>query len=150
MWYFVQPKDSLSQISQKFSVPVKSLIQANSLANGIIYIGQRLFIPLASRATVTYTSKVGDTLSSIAQQFNTTKHAIMKTNNLENDLIVPGQSLKIETRYNNNIIPYYNKPEKSLVVQNWPTDRSTRRSASRFRCAAARSRPVPPPAAGAR
>jgi LysM repeat protein len=126
MWYFVQPTDSISRISQKFVVPVQNLVQANSIANGIIYIGQRLFIPLASRATVTHTVKVGDTLSSIAQQFNTTKHAIMQTNNLQNDLIVPGQSLQIETRYENNIIPYYNTPMKGLSVQNSLTDNSIR------------------------
>jgi LysM repeat protein len=126
MWYFVQPRDSLSQISQKFAVPIQNLLQANSISNGVIYIGQQLFIPLASRATVTYTVKVGDTLSSIAQQFNTTKHAIMETNKLQNDLIVPGQSLQIETRYNNNTIPYYNLPDTGLSVQNSPTDNSNR------------------------
>ncbi|MFJ7684856.1 LysM peptidoglycan-binding domain-containing protein [Peribacillus butanolivorans] len=126
MWYFVQPRDSISRISQKFVVPLQNLVQANSIANGIIYIGQRLFIPLTSRAAVTYTVKVGDTLGSIAQQFNTTKHAIMQTNNLQNDLIVPGQSLQIETRYENNIIPYYNTPVKGQSVQNSPTDNSIR------------------------
>lgn len=122
MWYFVQPRDSLSRISQKFAVPIQSLLQANSIANGGIYIGQQLFIPLASRATVPYTVKVGDTLTSIAQQFNTTKHAIMEMNKLQNDFIVPGQVLQIETRYRKNNIPYYNMPDSGISVQNSPTD----------------------------
>lgn len=121
MWYIVQPGDSLSLISRRFVVPVQKLIQANSIFNGVIYIGQWLFIPLPSRATVTYTIKVGDTLNSIAQQFKTTKEAIMRLNNLENDLVVPGQLLQIETRYNHDT-SHYNLTETVLTDQDSQTD----------------------------
>lgn len=99
MWYIVQPGDSLSLISLKFGVPVQTLMWANSIANGVIYIGQKLFVPSSSRVNVTYYVKVGDTLDSIAQQYNTTKQAIMQQNNLDTDLVVPGQKLQIEARY---------------------------------------------------
>lgn len=126
MWYIVQPRDSVSLISQRFAVPLQSLVKANSISNGVIYIGQQLFIPLDSRATVSYIVKAGDTLDSIAQQFNTTKQAIMQLNQLTDDLIVPGKKLEIETRNNNNTIPYDNLPETGSSVQNSPIDNTMR------------------------
>ncbi|MDP4177170.1 MAG: glycoside hydrolase family 75 protein [Bacillota bacterium] len=45
MLYFVQPYDSLYLISLRFNIPIWEIIRANSLINGIIYIGQPLFIP---------------------------------------------------------------------------------------------------------
>ncbi|XOK62415.1 LysM peptidoglycan-binding domain-containing protein [Paenibacillus elgii] len=99
MWYIVQPGDCLSRISQQFGVPIQTLVWANSISNGVLYIGQRLFIPSPSRFSLTYYVKVGDTLESIARQFNTTKHAIMQLNKLDSDFIVPGQKLQIETRF---------------------------------------------------
>ncbi len=117
MWYTVQTGDSLPLISQNFAVPIQQLIHANSIDNGMVYIGQQLFIPLPSRAIITYYVKVGDTLHSIAYQFKTTKEAIMKMNKLEHDLIVPGQSLNIEPRYNNTA-PHYNQPDTGFSRQN--------------------------------
>lgn len=97
MWYSVQPGDTLYGISHRFAVPLQVLVQTNSIYNGILYIGQRLYIPLAARNITPstrevkqYTVVAGDTLESIAQQFNTTKQAIMQLNNLKDDLIVPG------------------------------------------------------------
>jgi LysM repeat protein len=128
MWYIVQPRDTLSLISQRFAVPLQVLMQANSIFNGVIYIGQWLFIPLASRAIQVHIYQVGETLESIAKQYNTTKQAIMQLNDLKNDLIDPGTALKIEVRHTSTI-PYFNLPklpETNLSVQNLPTDNSVR------------------------
>ena len=51
---------------------------------------------LESKNSKTYTVKSGDTLSEIAEKYNTTVSKIVKDNNLENaNLIYPGQKLKI-------------------------------------------------------
>ena len=51
---------------------------------------------LESKSYKTYTVKSGDTLSEIAEKYNTTVSKIVKDNNIENaNLIYPGQKLKI-------------------------------------------------------
>ena len=51
---------------------------------------------LGSKNSKTYTVKSGDTLSEIAEKYNTTVSKIVKDNNIENaNLIYPGQKLKI-------------------------------------------------------
>ena len=51
---------------------------------------------LESKNSKTYTVKSGDTLSEIAEKYNTTVSKIVKDNNIENaNLIYPGQKLKI-------------------------------------------------------
>ena len=51
---------------------------------------------LESKSYKTYTVKSGDTLSEIAEKYNTTVNKIVKDNNIENaNLIYPGQKLKI-------------------------------------------------------
>jgi len=48
-----------------------------------------------------YEIKSGDTLTGIAKKFNTTVELIKKSNNLSNDLIMPGKKLKINrAKYN--------------------------------------------------
>lgn len=132
MWYIVQPGDNLYMISRRFAVPLQALVQTNSLYNGMIYIGQRLYIPLAARGVTPSTREViqhtvvaGDTLDSLAKQFNTTKQDIMQLNNLKDDLIVPGMVIKIETRQTTTT-PYNNQPQNYQVIQNLPTADSIR------------------------
>ena len=51
---------------------------------------------LGAKDSKTYTVKSGDTLSEIAEKYNTTVSKIVKDNNIENaNLIYPGQKLKI-------------------------------------------------------
>lgn len=98
MWYIVQPWDSLYMIALRFGVSISQLFQFNPMAYYTLYVGQRLFIPVFySRALVNYTVTTGDTLDSIAQNFNTTKQSIMQLNNLSSEVMVPGQKLNIDT-----------------------------------------------------
>lgn len=98
MWYIVQPGDCLNMIALRFGVCIRHLLQLNPMAYYTLYVGQRLFIPLPhSRTLVSYTVVTGDTLDSIAQNFNTTKQLIKQLNYLSSDYIVPGQKLKIDT-----------------------------------------------------
>ncbi len=48
--------------------------------------------------TITYTVMNGDTLDKIASDNNTTKDEIIKLNNLENEIITPGQILQINVK----------------------------------------------------
>ena len=98
MLYIIQPGDYLRAISMRFGVSIKHLLQLNPMAYYPLCVGQRLFIPLPhSRALVTYTVTTGDTLDSIAKNFNTTKESIKQLNNLSSEVLVPGQKLKINT-----------------------------------------------------
>ncbi|HEU0266822.1 MAG TPA: LysM peptidoglycan-binding domain-containing protein [Candidatus Saccharimonadaceae bacterium] len=48
-----------------------------------------------SRSIQTYTAKAGDTVESVAAQFNVSPNTIRWANNLESDALTPGQQLKI-------------------------------------------------------
>ncbi|GAE89472.1 spore peptidoglycan hydrolase [Acetivibrio straminisolvens JCM 21531] len=95
MWYIVQPGDSLYIISQKFGVTIAQIKSANQLTDNIIYVGQRLYIPLGVQAPIVYTVKPGDTLYLIARRFDTTVDSLMALNNLTGTLLRVGQQLTI-------------------------------------------------------
>ena len=56
-----------------------------------------LFSPLVTDYSVLYVVKKGDTLIGIAKRFDTTVDLIIKSNNLQSDIIRIGQRLKIST-----------------------------------------------------
>jgi len=93
--YTVQPGDSLYLISQKFGVSVEQIRQANQLSGNIIYVGQRLYIPVESQRPIIYTVKRGDTLYLIARTYNTTVESIQELNNLTGTELRVGQTLTI-------------------------------------------------------
>ncbi|MGM9881362.1 MAG: LysM peptidoglycan-binding domain-containing protein [Bacilli bacterium] len=95
--YTVQKGDSLYSISKKFNTTVDALKEANNLTSNILSIGQVLKLPTASETTttITYTVKSGDSLYSIAREYNTTVDAIKSENNLQSNLLSIGQVLKI-------------------------------------------------------
>lgn len=112
--YTVVAGDNLFRIALRFNTTVSALAQANNITNvSIVYVGQTLVIPggTAPTPTVTpapgatatpiptsgtYTVQRGDTLGSIARQFNTTFQALAQANNLPNpNLIYVGQVLNV-------------------------------------------------------
>lgn len=96
--YIVQKGDSIWLIAQKYNVSVNDLINANNLTNTIIQVGDQLIIPTTSQSPSqpeTYTVKRGDSLWSIAQQYNTTVQELRTLNNLTSNILVPGQTLRI-------------------------------------------------------
>lgn len=122
--YVVKPGDRLVDIAARYGVSASAIVRANGLANAdTIYPGQRLVIPGTTAPTVTpvpatpvplpstpgssapaagtgqpavYVVQLGDTLASIARQFDVSAAALADTNNITNpDLIWVGQKLVI-------------------------------------------------------
>lgn len=121
-YYTVQSGDTLSGIALKFSTTSSKLAQLNSLSNpNLIYVGQRLLVNQSSdsnssssdqsssattnteASAASYTVKSGDTLSGIANQYNTTVNQIVSLNQLSNpNLIYVGQVLKLKNSQTTN------------------------------------------------
>ncbi|WP_269865173.1 LysM peptidoglycan-binding domain-containing protein [Paenibacillus caseinilyticus] len=99
MRYIVQRGDTVFLISRKYGVPIETLVQVNAIYNGVIYIGQELYIPVdPSRERKKHIVQPGENLGSIAQMFHTTKQVIMQQNGLTNDEVYLGQVLYIDVR----------------------------------------------------
>ncbi len=107
--YRVRSGDTLYKIARDFNVSVQEIVHINNLPNpNLIYVDQALEIPDGNPSTPTtpppttdpaptsgtYTVQPGDTLSKIAQRFDTTVAAIAQANGLANiNLIYVGQQL---------------------------------------------------------
>lgn len=97
--YTVKSGDSLYKIANKYNTTVDELKRVNNLTTNILSIGQVLKIPTSTSKeetnTINYTVKSGDSLYSIANNYNTTVDAIKNSNNLTSNLLQIGQVLKI-------------------------------------------------------
>lgn len=95
--YIVQRGDTLSVLARRYGVTVQALMAYNNLASTNIVVGQRLLIPGQSTPTypITYVVQRGDTLSKIAQRYDTTVAALIQVNNLHTETIYVGQRLTI-------------------------------------------------------
>lgn len=99
--YVVQKGDSLWSIANANNTTVDEIANLNDLGSNTIYVGQILQIPNSGNNIVipdtnlTYNVQSGDTLYSIALKYNTTPVAIMRKNNLTNNLLTVGQTLII-------------------------------------------------------
>lgn len=100
--YTVKSGDSLYAIANKFGTTVDALKNVNNLTSNTLSIGQVLKIPSAQEeeTSITYTVKSGDSLYSIAREYNTTVDAIKTANNLTSNLLSIGQVLTIPTDTN--------------------------------------------------
>ncbi len=106
--YTVVSGDWLSTIAQRFNTTVQSIVNVNPWIGNpnLIFPGWVITLPSGSGPGIpqtggtggqTYTVVSGDTLTSIAQRFNTTTAALMSANTwISNpNLIVPGWVLNI-------------------------------------------------------
>ena len=100
--YVVQKGDSLWSIANSNNTTVDELVNLNDLVTNNIYAGQVLQIPNTGDSGVEmqdvdskYTVQKGDTLYSIALQYNTTPSAIINKNNLTSDILSIGQIIDI-------------------------------------------------------
>lgn len=73
-----------------------------------------LFSPTPTKISEIYSVKIGDTLSFIARNFNTTIALIEQSNNLKSTIIRPGQKLKVTPGGKFSIVIYIKKNELFL------------------------------------
>ena len=113
--YTVVYGDTLSGIAQKFGTTVDNLVNLNNISNkNVIYVGQKLIVKKGNTIinnnqnnTITYTVVSGDTLSGIAQKFDTTVDNLVNLNNISNkNVIYVGQVLKVKS-LNNTLTKIY-------------------------------------------
>lgn len=95
--YTVRWGDTLSAIAQKHRTTVAALVELNHIKNpNLILVGQRLRIPVGADGQAVYVVVRGDTLSGIAQRYNTTVAALVELNHIANpNLILVGQVLRL-------------------------------------------------------
>ena len=94
----IKSGDSLSKISAKYNVTIRSIKRANNLTRNTLKIGQMLTIPgvSASRLNPSRHKVVrGDTLSEIAQKYGTSVSRIKTLNKLKSNNVMLGQVLQI-------------------------------------------------------
>lgn len=100
--YTVVAGDSLWSIARAHGCQVDDLRRANSLRDGPLLVGTDLAIPRCSgtptkaKATgKTHRVAAGDTLGGIAQRYGTSVAELRALNELDGDLIHPGQTLRV-------------------------------------------------------
>lgn len=99
-YYIVKKGDSLYSIARRNNMTVDELKSLNNLTSNILSIGQKLIINSGSKVSNNvYVVKKGDTLWSIANNFNVSVNDLKNANNKSNNslsigeqLIIPGKS----------------------------------------------------------
>lgn len=97
--YVVQKGDTLYGISRQFNTSMQRLRELNNLSSDNLSIGQVLIVSANSDSNpsecVVYTVKKGDSLYSIAREYNSSVDAIKRYNNLTSNNLSIGQKLKM-------------------------------------------------------
>jgi len=98
--YIVGRGDSLSKISAKYNVTIRSLRRFNNLSKDTVFIGQKIKIPtgtanIAVQKSRKHKVRRGDTLSQIAEKYRSSVAKIMQANALKSRTIFLGQTLRI-------------------------------------------------------
>ena len=97
-YYTVKSGDSLWSIANKYNTTVNELKSLNNLSSNILQVGQILVLPSSTNddnSGNTYTVKLGDSLWSIANKYNTTVSNLKSLNNLSSDVLQIGQVLSV-------------------------------------------------------
>lgn len=101
----VKRGDTLSQIARQYNTSYQYLARINDIQNpNLIYVGETLKVPVLDNNMINDTShrlyivKRGDTLTKIAQEYDTTIEDIVELNDIANpNLIYVGEVLRITT-----------------------------------------------------
>ena len=96
--YTVKQGDTLYTIANNFNTTVDNIKTLNNLTTNTLSIGQIIVVPTGTTTSNTYKVRPGDSLYSIAKQFNTTVDKLKRTNNLTNNFISINQELKIPSK----------------------------------------------------
>ncbi|WP_236035214.1 LysM peptidoglycan-binding domain-containing protein [Alkalihalobacterium elongatum] len=87
--YDVKSGDTLWRIANRYNTSIENLKLSNGLQSDLIYVGQRLFVPMAYKVVSGYT------LWKLSREYNSTVQAIKTANGLTSDIIYIGQKIKI-------------------------------------------------------
>lgn len=94
--YIVKSGDTLYSIARRFNISVNEIKNTNNLTSNTLSLNQELIIPNeSSNDYQTYTVKRGDTLYSIARNYNVSVNEIKNLNNLTNNMLSIGQTILI-------------------------------------------------------
>ena len=93
--YVVKRGDSLYSIALSNNTTVDELKRLNNLTSNLLSVGMVLKLPKTETEEIVYTVKRGDSLYSIAREYNTTVNEIKKLNNLTSNLLSIGQTIRI-------------------------------------------------------
>lgn len=132
LYHRVNPGETIGQIAEKYKVKISDIQNWNNLSGNKILAGSRLkiysnsgadevdFEPVnnTSQSSITHTVKKGQTLSSIAENYNVTVNDLKNWNNLNDDNIKIGDKLVINSaERNNNTNIKRNKSDFHIVQQ---------------------------------
>ena len=93
--YVVQKGDNLYTIALSNNTTVDEIKKLNNLTSNTLSIGEVLKLPSTTSNNIVYTVQKGDSLYSIAREYNTTVAELKDLNNLTSNILSVGQSLKI-------------------------------------------------------
>jgi len=99
--YVVRQGDTLRTIATTYNTTWQAIAARNALANpNVIYVGQRLVIPApgtnVNQTVRTYTVQPNDSLTSVANRYNTTVAALAQANGLTtSSRLLVGQILRL-------------------------------------------------------
>ena len=118
--YTVKKGDSLYSIARRTNTTVEDLKKINNLTNNLLSIGQRLVIPtredILQEDYTIYTVKNGDTIYSIARDFDVSVESLLTLNKLNSTELFIGQQLLIPTNGIEivGVVDYIIKPGDTL------------------------------------
>ncbi len=100
--HVVKRGETLSGIAAHYGVSMSTLRSLNRLKKDVVWVGQRLKVPVGSAVSATASSapkrhKVvrGDSLTAIAVHYGVSAKAIMQVNNMKSSNVMLGQTLTI-------------------------------------------------------
>jgi len=105
-YHRVEYGDTLASIAHKYRTSSSAIAQANSLPGDDVSVGAKLIIPIApgrqggetmaySRHPTHYKVRKGDTLYSVADDFEVPVEKLRKWNHLRGTALVPGRTLSV-------------------------------------------------------
>lgn len=95
--HIVRRSETLSSISKRYNVTLRTLRNMNNIKGNRIYVGQKINLPILANTKIiySYTVKKGDHLTKIANIYSTRPKKLKTLNKLSRGVIYPGQKLKI-------------------------------------------------------